>query len=112
MFNIKKSSTSECYIDHVDVLREHAQRIQEIFEQIGGISPPIDHFYPSNKWKYCQVINKKDKKKIGYVCEFGTTQNSKPFVRITVNNFKLGSVTFNSLTEDKNTNSSNNKPYS
>lgn len=94
---------------HTDILREYSQRIQETFEQIGGIAPPIDYFYPSTKWKYCQTINKKDKKKIGYVCEFGSTQNSKPFVRITINNFKLGSITFNSLTEDKNTDFSNNK---
>ncbi len=93
--------------NHQDILNEYWPNIESIFTSLGAI-PPSQYSITSNtSWQYCQTENKKDRNKIGYICDLNWTNNKTPFIKITVNNFKLGKETFNSLILDKEKNALN-----
>ncbi len=105
MFDEKKSF-GQLFAQRRDcqsIIIEYWQQIQSTFEEIGGIAPSPEYIYPSKNWQYCKTIEKRNKKKIGYICNFANHGNY-PIVKITVHNFKKGTAIFNSAIEDKKNN--------
>lgn len=98
---LEKHNISSTIRTHQSILNEYWDEISSTFTVLGAIPPNQNAITNSTRWQDCQTENKKDQKKIGFICNLGWTDKNTPFVKITVNNFKVGSETFNSLALDK-----------
>lgn len=90
-------------LTHSEVIARNISNIEVIFNEMGGIAPPISNFLDTYEWHYCDTVNRQDRHKIGYKCEFKHTYTKRPFVVITVHSFKEGGQTsvFNSLSTNE-----------
>jgi hypothetical protein len=84
---------------HDNILNEYWDEIESTFTSLDAIPPSIHDITDSNRFRYCQSNHKKDRKKVGYICRLGWN-GQYPFVKITVNHFRLGKSTFNSIARD------------
>lgn len=98
---LEKHNISSAIRTHQTILNEYWDEISSTFTSLGAVPPSQDSITNSTRWRYCQTENKKDRKKVGFICELNWTNHNTPFVKITVNHFKTGKETFNSLVLDK-----------